>query len=33
MEENNILGKLKVLNTNISNAMIIVEYFHKVLEE
>lgn len=33
IEENNMLGKLKVLNTNISNAMIIVEYFHKVLEE
>nr|BFD65515.1 hypothetical protein HAGR004_05370 [Bdellovibrio sp. HAGR004]BFD65849.1 hypothetical protein HAGR004_08710 [Bdellovibrio sp. HAGR004]BFD67783.1 hypothetical protein HAGR004_28050 [Bdellovibrio sp. HAGR004]BFD67821.1 hypothetical protein HAGR004_28430 [Bdellovibrio sp. HAGR004] len=33
IEEHNMLGKLKVLNTNISNAMIIVEYFHKVLEE
>lgn len=33
IEEQNMLGKLKVLNTNISNAMIIVEYFHKVLEE
>ncbi len=33
IEESNMLGKLKVLNTNISNAMIIVEYFHKVLEE
>lgn len=33
IEEQNMLGKLKILNTNISNAMIIVEYFHKVLEE
>jgi transposase len=33
IEESNMLGKLKVLNTNISNAMIIVDYFHKVLEE
>ena len=32
-EEQNMLGKLKILNTNISNAMIITDYFHKVLEE
>lgn len=33
IEEQNMLGKLRILNTNISNAMIVVEYFHKVLEE
>ena len=33
IEEQNMLGKLKMLNTNISNAMIIVDYFHKILEE
>ena len=33
IEESNMLGKLKVLNTNISNAMIIVDYFHRVLAE
>lgn len=33
IEESNMLGKLKILNTNISNAMLIVEYFNKVLEE
>ena len=33
IEESNMLGKLKVLNKNISNAMIIVDFFHRVLEE
>lgn len=32
-EEENMLGKLKMLNTPIHNAMLIVDYFHKVLDE
>jgi transposase len=33
IEEENMLGKLKMLNTPIHNAMLIVDYFHKVLDE
>jgi len=33
IEEQNMLGKLKMLNDNIANAMLTVDYFHKVLEE
>lgn len=33
IEEENMLGKLKVINTPIHNAMLIVDYFHKVLDE
>jgi transposase len=33
IEEQNLLGKLKMLNTNISAAMLIVDYFHKVLDQ
>ena len=32
-EEDSLLGKLKMLNDNIHNAMLIVDYFHKVLDE
>lgn len=31
--ERNMLGKLKVLNDNIHNAMLIVDWFHKTLDE
>lgn len=33
IEEDNMLGKLKMLNTNISAGMLIVDYFHKVLDQ
>lgn len=33
LEEENMLGKLKALNTNIHNALIIVDYFHKILDQ
>jgi len=33
IEEQNMLGKLKMLNVNINAGMLIVEYFHKVLEQ
>jgi len=33
IEERNMLGKLKMLNTNINAAMLIVDYFHKVLDK
>lgn len=33
IEEQNLLGKLKMLNTNINAAMLIVDYFHKVLDK
>ena len=33
IEESNLLGKLKMLNTNINAAMLIVDYFHKVLDQ
>jgi transposase len=33
IEEQNLLGKLKMLNTNINAGMLIVDYFHKVLDE
>jgi len=33
IEEQNMLGKLKMLNTNINAAMLIVDYFHKVLDQ
>lgn len=33
IEEQNLLGKLKMLNTNINAAMLIVDYFHKVLDQ
>jgi transposase len=33
IEEENLLGKLKMLNANISAAMLIVDYFHKVLDQ
>lgn len=33
IEEQNMLGKLKMLNTNINAAMLIVDYFHKVLDK
>lgn len=33
IEEQNLLGKLRMLNTNIHNAMLIVDEFHKVLDE
>jgi transposase len=33
IEEENMLGKLKMLNTNINAAMLIVDYFHKVLDK
>lgn len=33
IEEKNMLGKLKALNDNIHNAMIIVDWFHKTLDE
>lgn len=33
MEEDSLLGKLRMLNDNIHNAMLIVDYFHKVLDE
>jgi hypothetical protein len=32
-EEQNLLGKLKMLNTNINAGMLIVDYFHKVLDK
>lgn len=32
-EEKNMLGKLKMLNDNIHNAMLIVDYFHRLLDE
>lgn len=32
-EENSLLNKLKMLNTEIHNGMMIVDYFHKVLDE
>lgn len=32
-EEDSLLGKLKMLNDTIHNAMLIVDYFHKVLDE
>lgn len=32
-EEENMLGKLKLINTQIHHAMLIVDYFHKVLDE
>jgi transposase len=32
-EEQNLLGKLKMLNTNINVGMLIVDYFHKVLDK
>jgi len=33
VEESNMLGKLKMLNVNINAAMLIVDYFHKVLDK
>jgi transposase len=33
IEEQNLLGKLKMLNTNINAGMLIVDYFHKVLDQ
>jgi len=33
IEEQNMLGKLKMLNVNISAGMLIVDYFHKVLDQ
>jgi len=33
IEEQNLLGKLRALNDNIHNAMLIVDEFHKVLDE
>jgi transposase len=33
IEEQNMLGKLKMLNTNINAGMLIVDYFHKVLDK
>lgn len=33
IEEQKLLGKLKMLNTNINAAMLIVDYFHKVLDQ
>lgn len=33
IEEQNLLGKLKMLNDNINVAMLIVDYFHKVLDK
>lgn len=33
IEERNMLGKLKMLNDNIHNAMLIVDWFHKTLDE
>lgn len=33
IEEQNLLGKLKMLNTNINAGMLIVDYFHKVLDK
>lgn len=33
IEEKNMLGKLKMLNTNINAGMLIVDYFHKVLDQ
>jgi len=33
IEEENMLGKLKMLNTNINAGMLIVDYFHKVLDQ
>lgn len=32
-EEENLLGKLKMLNDNINSAMLIVDYFHNVLDQ
>lgn len=32
-EEDSLLGKLRMLNDNIHNAMLIVDYFHRVLDE
>lgn len=32
-EEKDMLGKLKMLNDNIHNAMLIVDYFHRLLDE
>jgi len=32
-EEDNMLGKLKMLNTNINAGMLIVDYFHRVLDQ
>lgn len=33
IEEHNMLGKIKMLNDRISNAMILTDYFHRVLDE
>lgn len=33
IEEHNMLGKIKVLNDQINNAMIMTDYFHRVLDE
>jgi transposase len=33
IDEENMLGKLKLINTQIHNSMLIVDYFHKVLDE
>lgn len=33
IEEHNMLGKIKLLNDQIHNAMIITDYFHKVLDQ
>lgn len=33
IEEHNMLGKIKMLNDQISNAMILTDYFHRVLDE
>lgn len=33
IEEHNMLGKIKMLNDQISNAMIMTDYFHRVLDE
>lgn len=33
IEEHNMLGKIKLLNDQINNAMILTDYFHKVLDQ
>lgn len=33
IEEQNMLGKLKMLNVNINAGMLIVDYFHKILDQ
>ena len=33
IEEHNMLGKIKLINDQISNAMILTDYFHKVLDQ